>query len=60
MKKHKLAKELSDLVNYCVSTRFQDFQISQQKRTYSINIAASLFDSDQMQKKVDFFFNNIF
>lgn len=34
VKKHKLAKELSDLVNYCVSTRFQDFQVSQQKRMY--------------------------
>lgn len=39
VKKHKLAKELSDLVNYCVSTRFQDFQVSQQKRMYSINYA---------------------
>lgn len=36
VKKHKLAKELSDLVNYCVSTRFQDFQVSQQKRMKSI------------------------
>ncbi|XP_048779849.2 inactive phospholipase C-like protein 1 isoform X2 [Ostrea edulis] len=34
VKKHKLAKELSDLVNYCVSTRFQDFQISQQKQKF--------------------------
>ena len=42
VKKHKLAKELSDLVNYCVSTRFQDFQISQQKRTYPDNKTASL------------------
>lgn len=32
VKKHKLARELSDLVNYCVSTRFEDFQISAQKR----------------------------
>ncbi|KAK3103478.1 hypothetical protein FSP39_019535 [Pinctada imbricata] len=33
-KKHKLAKRLSDLVNYCVSTRFHDFQSSQQKQKY--------------------------
>ena len=31
-KKHKLAKELSDLVNYCKSTRFEDFATSQQTR----------------------------
>ena len=31
-KKHKLAKELSDLVNYFTSTSFEDFQISLQKR----------------------------
>ena len=34
LKKHKLARELSDLVNYCVSTRFIDFQNSLQKRKY--------------------------
>ncbi|KAJ8299405.1 hypothetical protein KUTeg_023465 [Tegillarca granosa] len=34
VKKHKLAKELSDLVNYCVSKRFQDFQLSQQQQKY--------------------------
>ena len=34
MKKHKLARELSDLVNYCVSTRFEDFQMSAQSRKY--------------------------
>ena len=32
IKKHKLAKELSDLVNYCVSKRFKDFQVSQHDR----------------------------
>ena len=32
MKKQKLAKELSDMVNYCVSRRFEDFQASQQHR----------------------------
>lgn len=31
-KRHKLAKELSDLVNYCVSVRFEDFMVSQEKR----------------------------
>ncbi|KAL4224626.1 Inactive phospholipase C-like protein 2 [Mactra antiquata] len=34
IKKHKLARELSDLVNYCVSTRFEDFQLSIQKQQY--------------------------
>ncbi|CAL1548507.1 unnamed protein product [Lymnaea stagnalis] len=34
IKKHKLAKELSDLVSYCVSRRFEDFQISQQHQKY--------------------------
>lgn len=34
IRKHKLAKELSDLVNYCVSTRFEDFQVSQQSQKY--------------------------
>ena len=36
MKKHKLAKELSDLVNWFKSVRFEDFQVSQQKREYFI------------------------
>ena len=31
-KRHKLAKELSDLVNYFKSVRFEDFQVSQSKR----------------------------
>ena len=34
VKKHKLAKELSDMVNYFVSRRFEDFHMSQQKRMY--------------------------
>ncbi|XP_076113869.1 inactive phospholipase C-like protein 2 [Mytilus galloprovincialis] len=34
IKKHKLAKELSDLVNYCVSKRFKDFQMSQHSQKY--------------------------
>ncbi|KAL3841874.1 hypothetical protein ACJMK2_019969 [Sinanodonta woodiana] len=34
LKKHKLAKQLSDLVNYCISTRFEDFQVSQQNQKY--------------------------
>ncbi|XP_060582672.1 inactive phospholipase C-like protein 2 [Ruditapes philippinarum] len=34
LKKHKLARELSDLVNYCMSTRFEDFQVSAQKQQY--------------------------
>ena len=34
MKKHKLAKELSDMVNYFVSRRFEDFPSSQSKRMY--------------------------
>ncbi|KAH9513757.1 Inactive phospholipase C-like protein 2, partial [Bulinus truncatus] len=33
IKKHKLTKELSDLVSYCVSKRFEDFQSSQQNPT---------------------------
>ncbi|XP_046546164.1 LOW QUALITY PROTEIN: inactive phospholipase C-like protein 2 [Haliotis rubra] len=32
MKKHKLVKELSDMVVYCVSKRFEDFQVSQQNQ----------------------------
>ena len=42
-KKHKLAKELSDLVNYCKSTRFEDFATSQQTResVVTFNIAAN-------------------
>ena len=31
-KKHRLARELSDLVSCLVSRRFQDFQSSQQHR----------------------------
>ncbi|KAK7099199.1 hypothetical protein V1264_003379 [Littorina saxatilis] len=34
VKKHKLAKELSDMVNYFVSRRFEDFPVSQQKQKY--------------------------
>ncbi|KAL5007407.1 hypothetical protein ScPMuIL_016213 [Solemya velum] len=34
LKKHKLAKELSDLTNYCVSTRFVDFQMSQTQQKF--------------------------
>lgn len=34
VKKHKLAKELSDLVNYFVSVKFQDFQLSIQNRKF--------------------------
>ncbi|XP_041365135.1 inactive phospholipase C-like protein 2 isoform X2 [Gigantopelta aegis] len=34
VKKQKLAKELSDMVNYCVSRRFEDFQISQQHQKF--------------------------
>ncbi len=30
-KRHKLARELSDLVNYCVSKRFEDFVVSQSR-----------------------------
>ena len=48
-KKHKLAKELSDLVNYCKSTRFEDFATSQQTResaiaavVVSVNAAANV------------------
>ena len=37
IKKHKLAKELSDLVNYCVSKRFKDFQVSQHGRKYLLH-----------------------
>jgi hypothetical protein len=37
IKKHKLAKELSDLVNYCVSKRFKDFQVSQHGRNTVID-----------------------
>ena len=37
-KKHKLAKELSDLVNYCKSTRFEDFATSQQTRESAIAV----------------------
>ncbi|WAR03454.1 PLCL2-like protein, partial [Mya arenaria] len=33
-KRHKLARELSDLVNYFVSTRFEDFQVSVQKQHF--------------------------
>ncbi|XP_055899262.1 inactive phospholipase C-like protein 2 isoform X5 [Biomphalaria glabrata] len=32
IKKHKLTKDLSDLVSYCVSKRFEDFQTSQQNQ----------------------------
>lgn len=32
LKKHKLAKELSNLTNYCVSKRFVDFHTSQTER----------------------------
>ncbi|PVD33909.1 hypothetical protein C0Q70_05171 [Pomacea canaliculata] len=34
VKKHKLAKELSDAVNYFVSRRFDDFHSCQQKQKY--------------------------
>ncbi|BFZ05126.1 hypothetical protein BsWGS_08165 [Bradybaena similaris] len=34
VKKHKLVKELSDLVTYTVSRRFEDFQTSQQNQKY--------------------------
>nr|KAG5699416.1 hypothetical protein BaRGS_016262 [Batillaria attramentaria] len=34
VKKHRLAKELSDMVNYFVSRRFEDFPLSQQKQKY--------------------------
>ncbi|GFO50682.1 phosphoinositide phospholipase c [Plakobranchus ocellatus] len=34
IKKHKLAKELSDLVSYCVSRRFEDFQTSNANQKY--------------------------
>ena len=43
LKKHKLARELSDLVNYCVSTRFIDFQNSLQKRKYGWIFLSQLF-----------------
>ncbi|XP_060068281.1 inactive phospholipase C-like protein 2 [Ylistrum balloti] len=33
-KQIKLGKDLSDLVMYCVSVRFQDFQVSQQHQKY--------------------------
>ncbi|XP_074659956.1 inactive phospholipase C-like protein 2 [Tubulanus polymorphus] len=35
MKKVKLAKELSDLVIYCKSTRFEEFSVSQSKQKYT-------------------------
>ena len=41
-KKHKLAKELSDLVNYCKSTRFQDFATSQQIRKRHLTLLLSV------------------
>ncbi|KAL8614073.1 hypothetical protein ACOMHN_026290 [Nucella lapillus] len=34
VKKQKLAKELSDMVNYFVSRRFEDFAVSQAKQKY--------------------------
>ncbi|GFS05595.1 phosphoinositide phospholipase C [Elysia marginata] len=34
IKKHKLTKELSDLVSYCVSRRFEDFQASSANQKY--------------------------
>ncbi len=33
-KRHKLSRELSDLVTYCRSTRFDDFAASQQSREH--------------------------
>ena len=43
-KKHKLAKELSDLVNYCKSTCFEDFMTSQQTREsiIAVTVAAAV------------------
>ena len=45
MKKQKLAKELSDLVTHCKSIRFEDFQVSIQKRKLKYWIKCNKYDN---------------
>ena len=57
-KKHKLAKELSDLVNYCKSTRFEDFATSQQTRESVITVAVVAVNTETSINYSDFKYTN--